>query len=102
MFSYIKLLLSIYFSRGRQHGAPFLRAENLGSLSTTWGDLSGKALRPWFSVFGSNGPFTGVTYQIFTLQFITVANYSYKVAMKNNFMIGGHRNMKNCIKGLQH
>jgi hypothetical protein len=30
-----------------------------------------------------------------SLQFITVAK-------KNNFRVGGHHSMRNCIKGLQH
>jgi hypothetical protein len=29
-------------------------------------------------------------------------NYSYEVATKNNFMVGGHHTIRNCIKGPQH
>jgi hypothetical protein len=43
-----------------------------------------------------------VTYQIFTLQFTIVEKVQFWGSNENNFMVGGHHNMRNCIKGLQH
>ena len=36
--------------------------------------------------------------QIVALKFITVANYSYEIAMKKILLLGGYYNMRNCIK----
>ena len=52
---------------------------------------------------GSNSPFTGVTsdhekMQMFVLSLITVAKLQLLLSNKNNFMVGGHWDIKNCSK----
>ena len=41
-------------------------------------------------------------HHIFTLYFISVAKWQLWSSNKNNFMVGGHHGMRNCIKGSQH
>lgn len=41
-------------------------------------------------------------YHILMLWLITLAELHLWSSNKNNFTVGGHQNMKNCIKGLQH
>jgi hypothetical protein len=38
----------------------------------------------------------------FALQFIRIEKLQLCSSNENNFMAGGHHNMRNCIKGSQH
>jgi hypothetical protein len=41
-------------------------------------------------------------YQLFTLQSVTLTKLQLRSNNKNNVMVGGHHNTRNCIKGPQH
>ena len=55
-------------------------------------------------LWGSRKPFTGLIKptDIYNATHNGNKIYSYIVAVKNSFMVGGHYNMKNRIKGLQY
>lgn len=68
--------------------------------------ISGSQPVGWELLAVSSDPFTVATLdrwktQICSWVFIEAANYSYEAARKN-FYGGGHRNVRNCIDGLQH
>lgn len=54
-------------------------------------------------LWGSNGPFIGVTYQVPCISdsYVTVHNNSNIAAMsnnENNIMVGGYHTMRTCLK----
>jgi hypothetical protein len=57
-------------------------------------------------LWGSNDPFTGHLRPLENTDIYIMIHNSDKITLTssngNNFMVGGHYNMRNCIKGSQH